>query len=226
MKRISNIFSLALVALAIFSFASCNSECDCKTETDGTAISVEQTRGNQDQNQSFRKQLVESLQVELKQLKSVESFKFSKDMLPEGVSFNDITLLTESIDEKKSAAANNQQADAEATQLVYSVFNSLLAAENKASQLQVEFSMSDEPVDNGVFIFSIGSEAEQNLTFEMYDEEGFEMQAQNSFQINAGNNYKALNVSGFEEGSYLFRLKNEEEGKELVRKIQIKETKN
>ncbi|MCP4438895.1 MAG: hypothetical protein GY810_08110 [Aureispira sp.] len=225
MRKLSNIFSLAIIAIAIFSFASCNSDCNCDGKgADGTSVANSPFRGNQDQDQSFRKQLVKSLQSELTKLKEVESFTFTEDMLPEGINLSDINTfsLTESVDESADRNAANQQADAEATELVYSVYNSLLVAENKAAQLEVEFSMSDEPVDNGVFLFSIGSEQEQDLIFEMYDEEGFEIQANNSFKINAGNNYKALNVKDLENGFYLFRLKNQEEGKELVRRVEVK----
>lgn len=222
MKKLSHYLSLSLIAVAIFTFASCNTKCDCETQQSNNeteAVSSLVNRGQQDQNKIFREQLVKSVQEELKQLETVKSFQFTQDMLPEGVTLNDITLLSD-VSEAASAEAL-QQANAEAAELVYSIFNSLLAAENKASQLQVEFTMSDEPVENGMFIFSIGSETEQDLTFEMYDEEGFALQAQNTMKINAGNNYKALNVSNMESGSYLFRLKNDKEGKELVRKVQI-----
>lgn len=96
----------------------------------------------------------------------------------------------------------------------------MLGAEKEAQLLEVEFSMSDEPVEEGVFVFAIESEDAKHLTMEMYDEEGFEMAANNEFDINSGNNYKALNVNSLESGAYMFRLK-DAEGKELVRKVSI-----
>jgi hypothetical protein len=110
-----------------------------------------------------------------------------------------------------------EDADAAA---IMSINQSLMSAEKEAQLLDVKFSMSDEPVENGVFIFGIESADAKNLTLEMFDEEGFEMAANNKFDITEGNNYKALNVKAMEAGSYLFRLK-DDSGKELVRTVSI-----
>jgi hypothetical protein len=99
----------------------------------------------------------------------------------------------------------------------------LIATENSQNQLAVEFSMSEEPVDNGTFIFGIKSEDKQDLTFMMYDEEGFAMVANNSFEVKEGSNYQALNVSDLKAGSYIFKLVNEKERKELVKRVEISE---
>jgi len=80
--------------------------------------------------------------------------------------------------------------------------------------------MSDEPVENGMFIFGIESPDAKNLTLEMFDEEGYEMAANNKFNVLEGNNYKALNVNSMNNGAYLFRLK-DDTGKELVRTVSI-----
>lgn len=112
---------------------------------------------------------------------------------------------------------NAEDADAAA---IMSINQSLMSAEKEAQLLDVKFSMSDEPVENGVFIFGIESADAKNLTLEMFDEEGFEMAANNKFDITEGNNYKALNVKAMEAGSYLFRLK-DDSGKELVRTVSI-----
>lgn len=110
-----------------------------------------------------------------------------------------------------------EDADAAA---IMSINQSLMSAEKEAQLLDVKFSMSDEPVENGVFIFGIESADAKNLTLEMFDEEGFEMAANNKFDITEGNNYKALNVKAMEAGNYLFRLK-DDAGKELVRTVNI-----
>jgi hypothetical protein len=71
-----------------------------------------------------------------------------------------------------------------------------------------------------MFIFGIQSENEKDLTIEMLDEEGFAMVANNQFKVTEGNNYKALNVQSLDNGSYNFRLK-DDQGKELNRKVMI-----
>lgn len=106
--------------------------------------------------------------------------------------------------------------------LVVSIFNNLLAAESEASALDLSFSMSDEPIADGVFLFTINTDAKQSLAFEMYDEEGFELSANNRIQLTEGTNYKAINVAGLENGHYVFKLKNEE-GQSLVKKVVIQQ---
>lgn len=103
---------------------------------------------------------------------------------------------------------------------VMSIRQAFFNAENEAQLLDVNFSMSDEPVETGVLMFAIESESAKELTIEMYDEEGFGMVANNQFGVNEGNNYKALNVKNMENGAYLFRLR-DAEGKELVRNIEV-----
>ena len=112
---------------------------------------------------------------------------------------------------------NQENADAQDVMALNAAF---MAAEKEAQLLEVRFSMSDEPVDNGMFVFSIESPDGKSLTLEMYDEEGYEKVANNEFDVTEGNNYKALNVNSMEEGDYLFRLK-DDEGRELVRTVNI-----
>ena len=95
-----------------------------------------------------------------------------------------------------------------------------MSAEKEAQLLDVNFTMSDEPVENGVFIFGIETENAKDLTVEMFDEEGFGMVANNKFDINEGSNYKALNVNSMESGDYIFRLK-DDQGRELERSVTI-----
>ena len=113
----------------------------------------------------------------------------------------------------------NDQENEDAQDLM-NMNTALMSAEKEAQLLEVKFSMSDEPVENGMFIFSIESQEGKNLTLEMYDEEGYSKVANNKFQVTEGNNYKALNVNSMGEGDYLFRLK-DDEGRELVRTVNI-----
>lgn len=114
-------------------------------------------------------------------------------------------------------AGDNANADAAD---IANLNNSLMAADKEAQLLDVKFNMSDEPVDNGMFVFGIETEDAKNLTMQMYDEEGFGMVANNQFQVNKGENYKALNVNALENGSYVFRLK-DDNGKELQKTVVV-----
>lgn len=98
----------------------------------------------------------------------------------------------------------------------------LMGAEKEAQLLDVNFSMSDEPIDNGMFIFGIQTKDAKQLTLEMHDEEGFALVANNIFEINEGQNYKAINVSSLDKGTYNFRIK-DDAGRELNREIKIVE---
>ena len=113
-------------------------------------------------------------------------------------------------------AANAAQDD----DAIKGIMRSLMGAENEAQLLDVKFHMSEEPVEEGLFVFGIESEEQKSLTMEMYDEEGFEMAANNKISITEGNNYKALNVTTLEDGKYFFKLK-DDAGKELVREVVI-----
>lgn len=127
-----------------------------------------------------------------------------------------ITLNTEDI----VGTAQAMSAEDQDAQKLMAVNNSLMGAEKEAQTLEVNFTMSEEPVENGMFIFGIEAEEAKDLTIEMLDEEGFTTVANNQFQITQGNNYKALNVQSLDNGTYNFRLK-DNQGKELNRKVII-----
>ncbi|CAA6816439.1 MAG: Unknown protein [uncultured Aureispira sp.] len=216
MKKTIQFLKLSILFLTFTSLFSCNPACDCEKST---TISDATTRAvDIDVNESFRNRLVNSVSKEVNSVASVPRFKFTVDML-EGIEPEELDILTKNANENKSEASAN----VEATELVTSIFNALIATENSQNQLAVEFSMSEEPVDNGTFIFGIKSEDKQDLTFMMYDEEGFAMVANNSFEVKEGSNYQALNVSDLKAGSYIFKLVNEKERKELVKRVEISE---
>jgi len=116
---------------------------------------------------------------------------------------------------------NSEDADAQDITNLNAAF---MSAEKEAQLLDVTFVMSDEPVENGMFIFGIETQEAKSLKIEMFDEEGYAMVANNNFDITEGNNYKALNVNSLEDGSYTFRLK-DEAGKEMDRTVTVKAAK-
>ncbi|MBL4649339.1 MAG: hypothetical protein JKY03_06365 [Aureispira sp.] len=105
---------------------------------------------------------------------------------------------------------------------VMSLNQKLMGAEKEAQLLDVNFTMSDDPIDNGMFIFGIKTEDAKKLTLEMHDEEGFTLVANNVFAVNEGQNYKAINVSSLDKGMYNFRIK-DAAGRELNRQVNIVE---
>lgn len=115
-----------------------------------------------------------------------------------------------------------QQAQAQDdAQAIKNIYQAMQAAENKAAELTgIKLSISDEPVQDGIFLFSVEANSAQNLTMEMYDEEGFQMAANSQINLTEGSNYKAVNVNSLNNGEYIVRLK-DSEGKELARTVKI-----
>jgi len=219
MKKITQILAYTLIGCMTFLATSCQQECDCSNHKASTVAGAGTRAVEGSEASSFRDQLVGSMASQLGSVASVSRFSFQESMIPEGVEPQKMDLLSEEIIAAKSEASAN----VEATELVTSIFNTLLAAESTVNQLDVEFSMSDAPVENGSFIFGIESERNQDLTMMMYDEEGFSMVANNQFEITEGSNYKALNVQSLEPGAYIFKLRNEKDGRELIRRVEIAE---
>jgi hypothetical protein len=123
----------------------------------------------------------------------------------------------------QTVVVSQQERDAaqsEDVRQVVGIFNTLLAAQNESSKLNLKLTMSDTPVEDGVFVFAIESDSKQDIQFEMFDEEGFELAAQNMLTLDKGANYKALNVRGLNGGSYLFRLQNTD-GQSMSQKVII-----
>ncbi|MCH2043378.1 MAG: T9SS C-terminal target domain-containing protein [Saprospiraceae bacterium] len=114
--------------------------------------------------------------------------------------------------------SNERKAQEQASadeETVNAISDNLVAAQSKQA-LSVKFSADDAPVENGMFIFSIESEDEgsKEMTFQVFDEEEFELAANNVITVNQGENYKALNVGGLDNGSYTFRLKDGQGGEQ------------
>lgn len=208
MKTTQILIKALLLAITLSVSISCQQECKCPNTN--LTRELEDTR-------PFRQRLVTSVGEQIGQVPTVGRFKFSMAMLPEGIEPKDLELFTNTAIESKA----ENYANVEATELVTSIFNALIAAESPASQLDVKFSVSDKPVDNGKLIFTLETPTAQDLTLTMYDEEDFAMVANNKVALNEGNNYRALNVSSLEPGEYIFKLTDDKTSKELVRRIKI-----
>jgi len=90
-------------------------------------------------------------------------------------------------------------------QVVATIYTTLMAAEKVAKLLDVELVAEDE-VNDDVFVFSLKSEKQKNLTMKLFDEEGYETAAHRVLRVEDGNNYNALNVKSLEDGTYKFQL--------------------
>ncbi len=137
--------------------------------------------------------------------------------------FNSATATFDLAKSQQIVMAKAQQAQAQDdAQLIKNIYQAMQAAENKAAELTgVKLMISDEPVQDGIFLFAMEANSAQNLTMEMYDEEGFQMAANSQINLTEGSNYKAVNVNSLNNGEYVVRLK-DGEGKELARTITIK----
>lgn len=102
---------------------------------------------------------------------------------------------------------------------VTTVFTTFMAAEKIAQLLDVELTVSDSPIADDVFVFSLKSQSEKELAMKLLDEEGFEV-ADNAFIVDEGNNYKQLNVQSLEDGTYEFVV-SDKDGKQTSREIRI-----
>lgn len=163
-----------------------------------------------EQAKQFKSELASSLKEEFSQLQLVKKLtalpKNLKDLEP---------LLMKKQDKEAATTAKEDAA------LVNSIFNSLLAAENKAGLLKVDLSMSEEPVEGGYFLFAIASENARVLELQMYDEKDLTVVANNQISLLQGNNYKALNLKDFQAGDYILKIVDRATNEEIVRKISI-----
>jgi len=110
---------------------------------------------------------------------------------------------------------SNDEAD------ILNIAEALFSTEKETQLLDVKFTAAVDSVTNGMFLFGIETENDKNLSFEIYDEEGYDLVGRNGFVIYTGQNYKALNLNTLESGSYVFRLR-DDKGAELNHTITVK----
>ena len=130
------------------------------------------------------------------------------------MSFQGQQVAAEVINLQKKAYDNADEAEA-----AKQIFSNLMATKAKA-MVDVQLTMSDEPVEDGILVFSLDAQDSKKVELQMFDEEGFGMAANNTIGVNQGKNYKALNVTGLDNGTYTLLLK-DEDGRELRQKIKV-----
>lgn len=192
MKNVSQILTLAILfALAISCGSNNNEEKAVTVAQQEKKLDINASRGYQGGQQAIARFSLEGLNINVEELDLLEI--------------------------KTAAAAEAAEEDA---MKLARVNEALITTDKEAQVLDVNFSMSDEPVENGMFVFSIESPDNKAIILEMFDEESYRAAANTSFLVNEGNNYKALNVNTLESGDYLFRLK-DDQGRELARTVSI-----
>jgi UDP-N-acetylmuramyl tripeptide synthase len=207
MTLFTKIFALAgFLAIAATSCTPCQQCQDCQD------ISIE--AGNRGTSAAdLKKDLATQLSGQTKLIATAQTFKFEAAML-KGMKVADLEKVTKLDENKKEENTANDAL------LVGSIFNALMAAENKMNALEVSFSITAEPVEEGFVIFGITSEVDRDLDFQMFNAETFEMVAFNKFNIMKGSNYKALNVKDFANGTYLIKIMDDKNA-ELIQRVEI-----
>jgi hypothetical protein len=204
-----------LLSLALLSLQSCQTNCDCEhlKKLPAEAITNSgQRQGDVDASNgqaSLKAALAQNLRDKIQKIPNIDQFPVEK-----------ATLAALKLDQL-NIEQNTKASVADDAALVNSILSAILSAENKLGALDIQVFMSNEPIEDGVFVFSIQSQDNKQLQFQLYDEEGFDMLASNELKLNKGNNYKSLNVKNLDKGSYILKFKDQTNGKELMRRLNI-----
>jgi len=145
--------------------------------------------------------------------------KFLSAILVLALSFSAFTNKAEAAPKKMVAVILLMEGEDD-QQVIETIYTTLMAAEKVAKVLEIEMVAQDE-VNEDVFVFSLKSAEQKNLTMKMFDEEGYELAAHRELKVEDGNNYRALNVESMEDGTYMFQL-TDEKGAEMKKQITIK----
>lgn len=90
-------------------------------------------------------------------------------------------------------------------QIVQTIYTTLIAAEKVAKLLEVEITAQDKATDD-VFIFSLKTKEQRELTMKFFNEEGYELVGHRIFNVKKGSASRALNVETLQDGTYTFGL--------------------
>jgi hypothetical protein len=105
-------------------------------------------------------------------------------------------------------------------QVVQTIYTTLIAAEKVAKLLEVEITAQDKVMDD-VFVFSIKTKKQKELTMKLFDEEGYELVAHRVLDVKKGSTYRALNVETLQDGTYTFEL-SDKLGRSTKKKVHVK----
>jgi len=212
MKKQAQLFTYLFAFILIGGFSACNNApCDCDKQNKGD-INSDEVLSSPYRGESNNAQvaLFADMQERVKDLLPVEVLSNDAMTMPDDMAANTIEASSEGLDEST---------------VVMGIFSSLLNTESTGNMLDIQFSMSEKPVEDGLFVFALKAPEDggtQSLDFQMYNEKSFAMVANNSLEVTPGNNYKVLNVKDIEDGIYIFKLSSSD-NRELLRRITIGE---
>lgn len=101
-----------------------------------------------------------------------------------------------------------------------SIYKNLVLAEKETS-LAVSVLFSQDTIQDGIMVFSLECEQHRELSMEIFDEEGFQYAGKNTLYAHRGNNYYGLNLTSLDDGNYIFRLSDNQDG-DYARQIVVK----
>lgn len=104
-------------------------------------------------------------------------------------------------------------------QIVQTIYTTLIAAEKVAQLLDVEITAQDKVPDD-VFVFSLTTKEQKELTMKLFSEEGYELVEHRVFNAQKGSTHRALHVETLQDGTYTFEL-TDKRGRSLKKKINV-----
>lgn len=111
-----------------------------------------------------------------------------------------------------------EEADAEA---ILSINEALLSVAGEIKPLSAKLTILKES-SKGILAFSIDSEMERVLKIEIFDEESYSMIGTDNLNIKKGINHLALNVKEYDNGTYIFRLRDFQNKEEKILPFKVK----
>lgn len=211
----NKILTLTITAIAAFLLISCECDCPKNTNNSSTENSSEVLNSPQRSGSSGESATAAALMESFTEMaESAQALEFADLNAPADFVVADNMI-------SRTAGSDTKEVDVSA---VMGLYNTLMQADSDQNILDMKFSMSQTPVEDGLFLFALEvNEATKeaiDLNFQMFSEKDFELVANNRFQVTAGSNYKAIRVTDFANGSYIFKL-TDNIGRELVRRVKI-----
>jgi hypothetical protein len=90
-------------------------------------------------------------------------------------------------------------------QIVQTIYTTLIAAEKVAKLLEVDLITQDK-VSDDIFVFSLKTKKQKELTMQFFDEAGYELVGHRVLKTQTESNYQALHVEMLNDDTYLFEL--------------------
>lgn len=90
-------------------------------------------------------------------------------------------------------------------QIVQTIYTTLIVAEKVAKLLEVDI-LTQDKVSDDVFVFSLKTKKQKELTMKLFDEAGYELVGRRVLKPQTESNYQALHVETLNDDTYIFGL--------------------